>query len=45
MRFSRQKASSGFALLIFMVALMGLGGIAVAGFSQKALKAVEEEQI
>jgi hypothetical protein len=44
MKTLQYKGQSGFALLIFLLALMGLGGIALAGFSQNALRAVEDSR-
>ncbi|MCP4494311.1 MAG: hypothetical protein GY820_44475 [Gammaproteobacteria bacterium] len=35
---------NGFALLIFLVVLMGIGGITLTGFSQQALKSVEAQR-
>ena len=39
-----RKSSSGFALLIFVLMLMGIGGIALTGFTQKALDSVEQQR-
>ena len=40
----QSKRQTGFALLIFLVIMMGLGGIALTGFSQKVIKAVEKNR-
>jgi hypothetical protein len=40
----QSKRQTGFALLIFLVVMMGLGGIALTGFSQKVIKAVEKSR-
>jgi hypothetical protein len=43
--FGRQaNDQSGFALLIFLVVMMGLGGIALTGITQNALKQVEDKK-
>ena len=36
------RVQSGFALLIFVVVLMGIGGIALTGFAQKSIKEVQK---
>ena len=40
----KSKFQTGFALLIFLVMLMGIGGIVLAGYSQGILKQVEESK-
>ncbi len=40
----QSNRQTGFALLIFLVIMMGLGGIALTGFSQKVIKAVEKNR-
>ncbi|MCP4996515.1 MAG: type II secretion system protein, partial [Gammaproteobacteria bacterium] len=44
MRLSARKHQSGFALLIFMVVLMGIGGVLLSGFSKQSLKEVEKKR-
>ncbi len=44
MKLRISEGQNGFALLIFLIALMGLGGIALTGFSQQALKSVEKKR-
>jgi len=44
MRTRQYGVQSGFALLIFVVVLMGIGGIALTGFAQKSLKEVEKRR-
>ncbi len=39
-----QKTQSGFALLIFLMVLMGIGGVVLTGFSQGILKEVEAKK-
>ena len=41
----RHKPQQGFALLIFLLTLMGLGGIALAGFTQQTLRSVEQSRL
>ena len=40
----RQKNQNGFALLIFLVMMMGIGGVVLVGFGQNALKQVEAKR-
>jgi hypothetical protein len=40
----QSKHQAGFALLIFLVIMMGLGGIALTGVTQNALKQVEDKR-
>lgn len=44
MKASIPKTQSGVALLIFLVVLMGIGGLALTGFSQKVIKEVNKER-
>jgi len=44
MRTRQYGVQSGFALLIFVVVLMGIGGIALVNFSQSALEQVEKKK-
>jgi hypothetical protein len=41
----QSKHQAGFALLIFLVVMMGLGGIALTGFAQKTIKEVQNERL
>jgi len=38
------RVQSGFALLIFVVVLMGIGGVALTGFAQKSIKEIQSER-
>ncbi|MGK0399536.1 MAG: hypothetical protein ACJA0I_001839 [Gammaproteobacteria bacterium] len=40
----QSKRQTGLALLLFLLIMMGLGGIALTGFTQKALKQVEDKR-
>ncbi len=44
MKVITQKIQSGFALLLFVLVLLGIGGVALTGFSQSALKSVQEKK-
>ena len=44
MKHPQQKRTDGFALLIFLIVLMGIAGLALTGFSQNALKSVEKSR-
>jgi len=44
MEHPQQKKADGFALLIFLIVLLGIAGIALTGFSQNALKSVEKSR-
>ncbi len=44
MKVITQKIQSGFALLLFVLVLLAIGGVALTGFSQSALKSIQEKK-